>query len=172
MNKFKRWYYELTEKQITRIATIMVIIGILFGVINFFITYLLGKLPKGQNLIEYIGSLLIFPPFLAFIVYVLLWFFPYKQEYIWEKEHNEIIVKVREKFGLGPEFKEVLYSPKETDYDFLNSPNLLDKLGVKYFAKEMDGVILVSIRNNDGEELALQEIDDYNFFDSNFKPKE
>ena len=35
----------------------------------------------------------------------------------------------------------------------------------------MDGVILVSIRDKDGEELVLQEINNYYFFDSNFKPK-
>lgn len=44
-------------------------------------------------------------------------------------------------------------------------------LNVKYFAKEMDGVILVSIRDKDGEELVLQEINSYYSFDSNFKPK-
>lgn len=88
-----------------------------------------------------------------------------------KKKHDEIISRVRGRFGLGPEFKEVLYSPKETGYNFLNYPNLLDKLDVKYFAKEMDGVILVSIRDKDGEELVLQEINNYYFFDSNFNPK-
>ena len=172
MNKIKRWYYELTEKQITRIATIMAIIGILFGVINFFITYLLGRLPNGENFIAYISSLCLLPPLLALLIYYLLWFLPSKQAYMWKKKHDKIILRVKGRFGLGPEFKEVLYSPKETDYDFLNSPNLLDKLDVKYFAKEMDGVILVSIRSKDGKELELHKIENYNFFDLNFKPKE
>ena len=172
MSKFKRWYYELSEKQIIRISTIMGIIGILFGVINFFITYSLGRLPNGQNLIEYIGSLLILPPLLALLIYYLLWFLPSKQAYMCKKKHDEIILRVRGRFGLGPEFKEVLYSPKETDYDFSNSPNLLNKLGVKYFAKEMDGVILISVRSKDGKELESLKIENYNFFDLNFKPKE
>lgn len=171
MNKFKRWYYELSEKQIIRISTIMAIIGILFGVINFFITYSLGRLPKGDALIMYIGSLFLLPLFLALLIYYLLWFLPSKQAYMWKKKHDEIIPIVRANFGLSPEFREVLYSPEETGYNFLNYPNRLDKLDVKYFAKEMDGVILVSIRDKDGEELVLQEINNYYFFDSNFKPK-
>ena len=171
MNKFKRWYYELSEKQIIRISTIMAIIGILFGVINFFITYSLGRLPKGDDFFLYTISLFALPLLLAFLVYEILWFLPSKQTYMWKKNYDEIILRVRELFGLGPEFKEVLYSPKETGYNFLNYPNLLDKLDVKYFAKEMDGVILVSIRDKDGEELVLQEISNYYFFDSNFNPK-
>lgn len=50
MNKFKRWYYELTEEQVVRIVKIIAIICILLDVINFFITYLLGRLPKGDDL--------------------------------------------------------------------------------------------------------------------------
>lgn len=172
MNKIKRWYYELTEKQITRIATIMAIIGILLGVINFFITYSLGRLPKGQNLIEYIGSLLIFPPFLALVFYMVLWFLPSKQAYMCKKKHDEIIPRVKGRFGLGPEFKEVLYSPKETDYDFINFFKILNELEVKYFAEEINGVILISVRSKDGKELELHKIENYNFFDLNFKPKE
>lgn len=111
--------------------------------------------------------------FIYILTYVLLWDTTYKREYLYKKEHDEIIIpKIREKFGLGPKFKEVLYSPKETDYDFVDFSNLLNQSGVKYFAREMDGVILVSIRNTAGKELSLQEIEDYNFFDSNFKPKE
>ena len=171
MNKIKRWYYELTEKQIIMIATIVAIIAISLGVINFFLTYLHGRLPKGDDFFLYILSLCFLPFVLASLVYCILWLLPSKQAYMHKKENDAIIPLVRMIFGLGPEFKEVLYSPKETDYDFLNYPNLLDKLNVKYFAKEMDGVILVSIRNRDGEELVLQEINNYYFFDSNFKPK-
>ena len=171
MNKFKRWYYELTERQIISIATIVAIIVILLGVINFFLTYLHGRLPKGDEFFLYIFSLCFLPFVLASLVYCILWFPLSKKAYMCKKEYDEIISITREKFGLGPEFKEVLYSPKETDYDFLNYPNLLDKLNVKYFAKEMDGVILVSIRDKDGEELVLQEINSYYSFDSNFKPK-
>lgn len=171
MNKIKRWYYELTEKQIIMFATIVAIIAISLSVINFFLTYSLGILPKGDDFFLYILSLLALPLLLAFLVYEILWFLPSKQAYMRKKEHDAIIPIVRVIFGLGPEFKEVLYSPKETGYNFLNYPNLLDKLDVKYFAKEMDGVILVSIRDKDGEELVLQEINNYYFFDSNFKPK-
>lgn len=171
MNKFKRWYYELTEEQVVRIVKIIAIICILLDVINFFITYLLGRLPKGDDLFFYIFSLCFFPIFTALIVYVLLLFFPYKQEYLWNKEHNEIIVKVREKFGLGPEFKEVLYVPNKTDYDFINFLKVLNELEVKYFAEEIDGVILVSVRSKDGKELESLKIENYNFFDLNFKPK-
>ncbi len=172
MNKIKRWYYELTEEQVNKIAKAMVIIGILLDVINFFINYLLGRLPEGKKLIEYIVFLCLVPLVLVLQTYNLLWFLPSKQAYMFNKKHDEIIPIVREKFGLGPEFKEVLYVPNETDYDFSNSPNLLNQLGVRFFAREMDGVILVSIRNTAGKELSLQEIEDYNFFDSNFKPKE
>lgn len=172
MNKFKRWYYELTEEQVARIVKIIAIICILLDVINFFITYLLGRLPKGDEWFFYIFSLCIFPLFTALIVYVLLWCSPYKQEYIWNKEHNEIIVKVRGKFGLGPDFKEVLYVPNETDYDFINFLKVLNELEVKYFTEEIDGVILVSVRSKDGKELESLKIENYNFFDLNFKPKE
>lgn len=171
MNKIKRWYYELTEKQIIMIATIVAIIAISLGVINFFLTYLHGRLPKGDDFFLYILSLCFLPFVLASLVYLILWFPLSKKAYMCKKEYDEIISITREKFGLGPEFKEVLYSPKETDCDFLNYPNLLDKLNVKYFAKEMDGVILVSIRNRDGEELKLLEIESYWLFDLNFKPK-
>ncbi len=171
MNKFKRWYYELTERQIISIATIVAIIVILLGVINFFLTYLHGRLPKGDEFFLYIFSLCFLPFVLASLVYCILWLPLSKKAYMCKKEYDEIVSITREKFGLGPEFKEVLYSPKETDCDFLNYPNLIDKLNVKYFAKEMDGVILVSIRDKDGEELVLQEINSYYSFDSNFKPK-
>lgn len=126
---------------------------------------------KGNDFFLYILSLCFLPFVLASLVYCILWLLPSKQAYMHKKENDAIIPLVRMIFGLGTEFKEVLYSPKETDYDFLNYPNLLDKLNVKYFAKEMDGVILVSIRDKDGEELVLQEINNYYFFDSNFKPK-
>ena len=172
MNKFKRWYYELSEKQIIRISTIISIICILLDVINFFITYSLGRFPKGDDFFLYIFSLFALPLLLAFLVYEILWFLPSKQAYMRKKQHDATVIPiVRVIFGLGPEFKEVLYSPKETGYNFFNYPNLLDKLDVKYFVKEMDGVILVSIRDKDGEELVLQEINNYYFFGSNFKPK-
>lgn len=172
MNKFKRWYYELSEKQIIRISTIMGIIGILFDVTNLFSMCSLGRFPEGYDLMTYIGIACLLPPFLAFLVFYLLWFLPSKQAYMWKKKHDEIIPIVRAKFGLSPEFKEVLYSPKETGYNFLNYPNLLDKLDVKYFAKEMDEVILVSVCSKDGKELESLKIENYNFFDLNFKPKE
>lgn len=172
MNKFKRWYYELTERQIISIARIVAIIVILLGVINFFLTYLHGRLPKGNGFFLYIFSLCFLPFVLASLVYLILWFPPSKKDYMCKKIYDEIISITRERFGLGPEFKEVLYSPKEIDCDFLNSPNLLNKSEIKYFAKEMDGVILVSIRNRDGEELKLLEIESYWLFDLNFKPKE
>lgn len=171
MNKIKRWYYELTEKQISRITTIMAIIGILFSVISFFIPYLLGRLPKGSDFIIYICGLCLLPSFLYTIGHLVFWFSPYKQEYLLQKEHNEIIVKVREKFGLGPEFKEILYVPSETDYDFINFLKVLNELEIKYFAEELDGVILVSVRSKGGKELESLKIEDYNFFDLNFKPK-
>lgn len=172
MKKFKRWYYELSEKQIIRISTIIAIICILLDVINFFITYSLGRFPKGDALLLYIFSLCFFPIINALMVYVLFWFLPSKQAYMWKKNYDEIILRVRERFGLSPEFKEVLYSPKGTDYDFPNSSDILNKLDIKYFAMEIAEVILVSIRNKDGEELKLLETENYLFFDSNFKPKE
>ena len=171
MNNIKRWYYELAEKQISRITTIMAIIGILFSVISFFIPYLLGRLPKGSDFIIYICGLCLLPSFLYTIGHLVFWFSPYKQEYLLQKEHNEIIVKVREKFGLGPEFKEILYVPSETDYDFINFLKVLNELEIKYFAEELDGVILVSVRSKGGKELESLKIEDYNFFDLNFKPK-
>ena len=172
MNKFKRWYYELTEKQTKTIALISAIIFyILFGGYTFSPSTSDSNMP------------LLFMIFLFFacvgmslcvytIIYALLWYSPYKRKYLHKKEHDEIIPIVRAKFGLCPEFREILYFPNKTDYDFVDFPNLLNQLGVKYFAREMDGVILVSIRNTAGKELESHKIDDYNFFDSNFKPKE
>lgn len=173
MNKLKRWFYELTEKQVNKITLIVIIIIILLSVVNFFITYLIGRLPKGvDSFVTYVFALFFLPFVLAIIVYSSLCFFPPKQEYLWKKKHDDIIIpKVRERFGLGPEFKEVLYVPSKTDYDFINFLKLLNELEVKYFAEEINGVILVSIRNKDGEELELQKIENYNFFDLNFKPK-
>ena len=71
MNKIKRWYYELTEKQIIMFAKIVAIIVILLGVINFFLTYLHGRLPKGDDFFLYILSLCSLPFYLPllFIVY-------------------------------------------------------------------------------------------------------
>lgn len=169
MNKFKRWYYELTEKQISRIKTIMTIIGILFSVIIFFITYLLGRLPNGLDLITYIFYLCLTPYLLSIIVYLVLSISPHRQEYIREKEH----IKLKEKFGLGPEFKEILYVSSETaDCAFGDFFNIFNELGVKYFVKEIDGVILISFRSKDEKELRLHILEDYNFFNSNFEPKE
>ena len=128
-------------------------------------------LPKGDKFFLYILASCSFPILLALLVYEIFWFLPSKQEYIWKKEYDEVIVKVRERFGLGPEFKEVLYSPKETYYSFIDFIKISNELGIKYFAEEIDGVILVSVRNMDGKELKLLEIENYYFFDSNFKPK-
>lgn len=172
MNKIKRWYYELTEEQVARIVKIIAIICILLDVINFFITYLLGRLPKGDAFFLYIFSLCFLPFVLASLVYCILWFPLSKKAYMCKKEYDEIISITREKFGLGPDFKEVLYVPNETDYDFINFLKVLNELEVKYFAEEIDGVILVSVRSKDGKELELHKIENYNFFDLNFKPKE
>ena len=166
MNKFKRWYYELPEKDVKKISILVGIISnILFVVVYF---YFFNELPKGNSFLA-LCSLSIF---LALTTYAILWTSPYKQVYLYKKRHDEIIPKVRKRFGLGPEFKEVLYTPLETDYDFIDFIKISNELGVKYFAEEIDGVILVSIRNSDGKELESQEIDNYYFFDSNFSPKE
>lgn len=173
MNKLKRWLYELTEKQVNKITLIVIIITSLLSVVNFFTTYSLGRLPKEvDSFVIYVFALCLIPLLLAIMVYSALWLFPPKQEYLWKKKHDDIVIpRVRERFGLGPEFKEVLYVPSKTDYDFINFLKLLNELEVKYFAEEINGVILVSIRNKDGEELELQKIENYNFFDLNFKPK-
>ena len=68
MNKIKRWYYKLTKQ--TRIAIIMAIIGTLYSIINFYITYSLGRLPKGpEDLTTYIDSLLLIPCLLFLLGY-------------------------------------------------------------------------------------------------------
>lgn len=89
-----------------------------------------------------------------------------------EKKYDDIIItKVKERFALSSEFKEVLYIPSEIDYDFIRFSKVFNQLEVKYFAKEIGEVIFVSARNKDGKELELQKIEDYNFFNLNFKSK-
>ena len=172
MSKFKRWYYELTEKQVKKIAFVVAFIGTIL-----FITFFIIRFgPTGDTEFGWffiISLLFLVPITLGVLVYLILWDNPPKQSYLCKKQHDNIIVPdVRKKFGLGPAFKEVLYSPKETDYDFINFFKVLNELEVKYFAEEINGVILISVRSKDGKELELHKIENYNFFDLNFKPKE
>ena len=172
MSKFKRWYYELTEKQVKKIAFVVAFIGtilfIIFAIIRFG-----PSIDTEIGWIFIISLLFLVPITLGVMVYSILWDYPPKQSYLFKKQHDNIIVPdVRKKFVLGPEFKEVLYSPIETDYDFINFLKVLNELEVKYFAEEINGVILISVRSKDGKELELHKIENYNFFDLNFKPKE
>ena len=177
MNKIKRWYYELTEKQAKTIDLISAIISyILFAILA---VSLLISVEASNSDMALLIIIIIFVTDVGMslciyiLTYALLWSSPYKREYLYKKEHDEIIIpKIREKFGLGPKFREVLYSPKETDYDFINFLKVLNELEVKYFAEEINGVILISVRSKDGKELELHKIENYNFFDLNFKPKE
>lgn len=174
MNKLIRWYLLLTEKQAKTIILISAIISyILFAVlaVSSAIFVETSNFDMPLIIILFVASVGMIFCFYT-LTYSLLWYTSYKREYLYKKKHNEIILRVKGRFNLGPEFKEVLYVPSETDYDFINFFKVLNELEVKYFAEEINGVILVSVRSKDGKELELQRVNSYYFFDLNLKPKE
>lgn len=166
----KRWYNKLTKKQKKVALIVAIIFIILFISFTFFIIIFKKDFKNNEILSTIIFSFingLILNSFLYFVIYEILWGSSHKK-----KDHDKIISKVRERFELGPIYKEVLYVPVESDYSFIDSSKISNELEVKYFVKEIDEVIFVSVRNSDEEELTLQRVDDYYFFDLNFKPKD
>lgn len=172
MSKFKRWYYELTEKQVNKITLIVAIIFIIHDIVNFFVTYTHGTLPKDDELIFYIFSLFCIPLLAAFFVYFLLWGNLNKQFYIRQKKYNELCINVKNRFNLSPEFKEVIFTPSYNIYNPSNFVKMIQNSELTFFAKEENEEILLSIQKNTDKQPTFFPIDDYNFFDKNFSPKE
>ena len=155
-DKIKKWrFYDLTEKQVVKIA---VVVDIIVAIIS--IIYLASIFEKVKVLSEFVMLVVVFfvfVPSVGVAIWLFLWEFPPKQYYLFWREHDEEIVpKVREKFGLNFEFKEVL--PIDKDEFF-------------YFAKENEDEIWIKKVNSDGEEISLQKINNYYFFESHYKPK-
>lgn len=171
MNKFKQWYYGLTEKQVNKMVIVAIAIGYLFSFIFFLVTYLLGAFPREHtHFVCFCISLGLPPLIIGLTIHSLLWLCPFKQAYIFCKEFDDdLSARVRNRFGLTSQFKEVFYVPLETTQDFIGFPNSPDS---RYFAKEIDNIIFLSIRNQKGNEILAPKIVNYLFFDLNFKPKE
>lgn len=172
MSKFKRWYYELTKKQVEKIVLGTVIFCIIIDVINFFITSINGNLPKDDELLYYIFSLFFLPIILGLLVYYILWEFIPKQIYLEKKAYTELCIKVKKRFNLGTEFKEVTFSPCAGMYSPVNFAKMIQDSEITFFAKEENGKILLSIHKDTDKEPSFFPIEDYDFFNKNFSPKE
>jgi len=148
----KRWFYDLTEKQVQKI--IIVIEVIVFVIL---LTRLVTSWPTQQLLMQ---KGLTMPEAILFaiiLLYCSLWENPWKQFYLSSEKHDkEIVPKVREKFGLNSDFKEVLPKSEES---------------IHYFAKETEDGILLSYRSRNGEELTSKIITNYDYFDLHYTPK-
>lgn len=164
-NNKKRWFYDLTEKQVYKIVAV-------FEVMFFIITVsrIVTNWPNEQFLAQrgmdritaiMFAITLLFCSMVALglLIWMILWENPGKQFYLFKKEHDEKIVpKVREKFGLSSDFKEIL------------SKSEVEQL-LHCYAKETEDGILISLRDKTGEELKSKLIENYNYFDLNYEPK-
>lgn len=134
---------------------------IIVSCIFFYKEQLLAQIEKDDIIIDIMFTIvMLFCSMVAlgFLIWVILWDNPEKRFYLFKKEHDEKIVpKVREKFDLTSDFKEVL---SKSEYRLLHC-----------YAKETENGILVSIRNENGEELESEVIKNYNYFDLNYEPK-
>ncbi len=159
----KRWFYDLTEKQVQKI--IIVIEVIVFVIL---LTRLVTSWPTQQLLMQkgltmpeaiLFAIILLYCSMVAIglLIWEFLWENPWKQFYLSSEKHDkEIVPKVREKFGLNSDFKEVLPKSEES---------------IHYFAKETEDGILLSYRSRNGEELTSKIITNYDYFDLHYTPK-
>lgn len=162
----KRWYYDLTEKQVCKIIAVVEI------VVFIIMSCRIATWPiwTNEELMEQSGmdviDVIIYTIILLFcamgalgmLIWELLWANTQKQLYLFLKEHDEKIVPmVREKFGLSSNFKEIV--PKLTDQKS------------QYFAKETEDGILIIQKDKNGNELKSELIGNYNYFDLNYEPK-
>ena len=164
-NNKKRWIYDLTEKQVYKIIAVVEII--LFIVMGFIIAT--RQIWTNEQVLEQNGmdkvTLILFTMAIFFwvmgvfgmLIWVLLWENPKKQLYLLVKKHNERVLMVKEKFGLNSDFIEVV--PKLANQE------------LQYFAKETEDGILIIQKDKDRNELELELIKDYNYFDLNYEPK-
>lgn len=160
-NNKKRWFYDLTEKQVYKIVTVFevmfFIIAVSCIVTNWPNEQLLAQI--GMDLAGGIVLMFCFMIALGILILEILWINPKKQFYLFWKEHDEKIVpKVREKFGLSSDFKEVLSKVEEEQ-------------SLHCYAKETEEGILISLRDETGEELKSKLIKNYDSFDLNYEPK-
>lgn len=159
----KRWFYDLTEKQVQKIVIVVEVI--LFVIL---LTRIVINWPTEQWLMQNgftMSSAILFTIILLYcfmvgiglLIWELLWADPQKQLYLFLEEHDkEIVPKVRKKFGLSSDFIEVY--PKCKDF-------------IHYFTKETEDGILISYRSKSGEELTSKLITNYHYFDLNYTPK-
>ena len=164
-NNKKRWIYDLTEKQVYKIIAVVEIL--LFIVMGFIIAT--RQIWTNEQVLEQNGmdkvTLILFTMAIFFgvlgvfgmLIWVLLWENPKKQLYLLVKKHNERVLMVKEKFGLNSDFIEVV--PKLANQE------------LQYFAKETEDGILIIQKDKDRNELELELIKDYNYFDLNYEPK-
>lgn len=170
-NNKKRWFYDLTEKQVYKIVAILEIVFFIIIILRIATTWSsIESILTNEQLLAQRGmdmtTAIIFTIVLLFgwmvaiglLIWMILWENPKKQSYLFKKKHDEEIVpKVRKKFGLNSDFKEVV--PKSTDQMY------------HYFAKETEDGILIIQRDKNGNELKPELIENYNYFDLNYEPK-
>ena len=154
----KRWFYDLTEKQVYKIIPVFefVFFVIMIFLIPTFPIWTTMQVQKGIDkmltILLIIVTLFGLMVALGLLIWLILWENPNKRFYL-----LIIVPMVRKKFGLNSEFKEVI--PK------LNAQNY------KYFAKETkDGIFIVK-RNKDGEVVKSELIRNYYNFDLINEPK-
>ena len=162
----KRWFYDLTKKQVYKIMLICDIIYCIIMSCTFIPLLWSDKQSLSANLLMAIVIMAAGIFAIGVWIDLLLWDHPGKQYYLFLKEHEEkIIPEVRKKFGLSPDFKEVL--PKSQEAKLL-CYHTGEKL---YYAKEIEDRILISIRDKNGTELAFTTTNNYYAFDLDYKPK-
>ena len=163
-NNKKRWFYDLTEKQVEKIiivVEIVILIPIILYLANIWWPSLQPKFDQGDlNPIHCIifAVICVSVQMIAFgiLLYLILWLSPKKQYYLFMKNHEKKVIEVREKFGLGPKFKEILHKPEDNRI---------------WFAKEVEDGILLKYKEKNSKKLHFQIITNYLYFDSNYQPK-
>ena len=168
----KRWnkvIEKLTVKQCKKIIVLVVSCAFVFSVYAFLKIYYKEAIEK---ILMFIGASI----FLMFSAGGLTWLIlGVERKELFEKE-EKIKPELREKFALKTnEFVEVLYAPKDNSKSLQESVQISQKLGAKYFVKEREDfkAIIVVVKNDKGEELQEpQEVNNYIYFNNNYKPKE
>lgn len=166
----KRWYYDLTEKQVCKIIAVVEIVVFIITSCRIATWPIWTNEELLEQVLEKNGmdmvTLVLFTIAILFcamgalgmLIWELLWENIQKQVYLFLKEHDEKIVpRVREKFRLSSDFREVV--PKLTDQKS------------QYFAKETEDGILIIQKDKTGNELKSELIGNYNYFDLNYEPK-
>lgn len=158
-NNKKRWFYDLTEKQVYKIVAVFEVIFFIITVSRIVTTWpneqLLAQngMDTATAIIFTIAMLFCAMVAIGVLIWLILWENPRKQNYLyWEK----IVPNIRKKFGLSSDFKEVLSKSEKK---------------LHCYAKETENGIFVSLRDENGEQLDSDLIENYDYFDSNYEPK-